>query len=123
MTAHNDGPISIHPVRNKSEKREFVELAFAQIGRQIVWSGRGVSELGQDAATGETLVRVDARYFRPTEVDILLGDPSKAREKLGWSPRVTFPELVAEMMREDLRIAQRDALIKKAGFKAFDHHE
>lgn len=82
--------------------REFVELAFAQIGRQIVWSGRGVSELGQDAATGETLVRVDARYFRPTEVDILLGDPSKARSRLGWTHRTSFAALVADMVAADL---------------------
>ena len=72
---------------------------------------------------GQRVVAIDPRYFRPSEVDTLLGDPSKARDKLGWSPRVTFPELVAEMMREDLKTAQRDALIRSAGFRAFDHHE
>jgi GDPmannose 4,6-dehydratase len=68
-------------------------------------------------------VAIDPRYFRPSEVDTLLGDPSKAREKLGWAPKVSFEGLVAEMMREDLKIAQRDSLIRSAGFRAFDHHE
>ena len=72
---------------------------------------------------GETIVRVDPRYFRPTEVETLLGDPTRAREKLGWTPKIRFPELVAEMMREDLKSAQRDDLVKKHGFATFDRHE
>jgi GDPmannose 4,6-dehydratase len=81
--------------------REFVELAFAEIGRGIEWSGKGVDELGVDAETGRILVRVDPRYFRPTEVDMLLGDPSKARERLGWTHRTSFHELVKEMVEAD----------------------
>jgi len=82
--------------------REFVELAFAQTGKTIEWRGQGVEEKGQDAKTGKTLVEVDPRYFRPTEVDLLLGDPTKAREKLGWQHRTAFPDLVAEMVQADL---------------------
>lgn len=84
--------------------REFVELAFAQIDRKIVWRGRGVEETGEDEKSGKVLVRIDPRYFRPTEVDLLLGDPRKAHQKLGWKHRTTFPELVAEMVASDLRI-------------------
>ncbi|PPD30394.1 MAG: GDP-mannose 4,6-dehydratase [Hyphomicrobium sp.] len=83
--------------------REFVELAFAHVGRKIVWRGHGVDEVGADAKTGEALVRIDPRYFRPTEVDELLGDPSKARARLGWQHTITFDELVAEMMQSDLK--------------------
>jgi GDPmannose 4,6-dehydratase len=83
--------------------REFVEFAFAETGRSIAWKGEGVDETGSDARTGETLVVVDPRYFRPTEVDVLLGDPRKAHEKLGWHHRVTFKELVSEMVASDLR--------------------
>jgi GDPmannose 4,6-dehydratase len=83
--------------------REFVELAFEEIGRKLEWRGTGPEEKGVDAASGAELVAVDARYFRPTEVDYLLGDASKAREKLGWRHKVTFPELVSEMVASDLK--------------------
>ena len=82
--------------------REFVERAFAEVGRRIVWRGTGVDEIGVDAVSGAVLVRVDPRYFRPTEVATLLGDASKAREKLGWRPTVTFHELVAQMVASDV---------------------
>ena len=88
--------------------REFVEIAFAQISRRIVWSGHGVEEVGRDDHSGEILVRVDARYFRPTEVDFLLGDPSKARSKLGWQHQTIFPALVAEMVAADLVQIERE---------------
>ncbi len=88
--------------------REFVELAFAEIGRRIEWRGEGVDETGVDAETGETLVLIDPRYFRPTEVDLLLGDASKARERLGWRPKTSFRELVREMVAEDLETVGRD---------------
>jgi len=82
--------------------REFVELAFAEIGRRLEWQGRGIEEKGVDAGTGKVLVEIDARYFRPTEVDLLLGDPAKAHRKLGWRHVTTFPELVREMVTADL---------------------
>ena len=88
--------------------REFVELAFAQTGRGIGWKGNGVDEVGYDAKSGRALVKVDKRYFRPTEVEQLLGDASKARAALGWKPRIKFHELVAEMVDHDLRNVQGD---------------
>ena len=88
--------------------REFVELAFAHVGRQIEWRGTGVDEKGLDADTGDVLIEVDPRYFRPTEVDLLLGDPSKARERLGWTYTTSFPNLVREMMESDLARFGRD---------------
>jgi GDPmannose 4,6-dehydratase len=90
---------------------------------KITWKGKGVDEVGVDGKTGRTLVHVDPRYFRPTEVETLLGDPSKAREKLGWSAEVSFEELVAEMIESDLDAAKRDALIAKEGYKIYNHHE
>lgn len=88
--------------------REFVELAFAEIGRKIVWKGHDVDEQGIDSASGKTVVRIDPRYFRPTEVDLLLGDPSKAKQKLGWTHTTTFPELVSEMVASDLRVVAHE---------------
>jgi GDPmannose 4,6-dehydratase len=102
--------------------REFVDATAVELGIAIAWRGTGVEEAGYDA-TGRKIVAVDPRYFRPTEVDTLLGDPGKARAKLGWSARTSFADLVAEMAREDLRIAERDALIRRHGHKSFDYHE
>jgi GDPmannose 4,6-dehydratase len=103
--------------------REFVECAGRELGFTLCWEGKGVDERGIDADSGHCLVEVDPRYFRPTEVETLLGNPAKARRKLGWSPRVTFPELVAEMVREDLKGAERDELCRREGFRTFNHHE
>lgn len=87
---------------------EFVERAFAEIGRVIEWSGSGVNEVGKDAKTGAVLVRIDPRYFRPTEVDLLIGDPTKAHEKLGWKHTTTFTELVKEMVASDLQLVKEE---------------
>jgi GDPmannose 4,6-dehydratase len=103
--------------------REFVDAAFHEVGIHIRWEGEGVDEKGHDGDTDKIIVEVDKRYFRPTEVDTLLGDPSKAKEKLGWSPKVTFKELVSEMVREDLKEAERDQLCKREGFRTFRYHE
>ena len=89
--------------------REFVEISFAHIGRRIEWRGKGVEETGVDAKTGKALVKIDPSYFRPTEVDLLIGDASKARSQLGWAPRTTFAQLVTEMMEGDLAAARQDA--------------
>lgn len=89
--------------------RAFVEHAFAHVSREIVWKGKGVDEVGVDARTGAVLVSVDPRYFRPTEVDELLGDASKARQKLGWEPKTTFAELVTEMMESELATIHQEA--------------
>lgn len=103
--------------------REFVELAAKEIGIQIRWEGTDAEEKGYDSVSGKCIVAVDPRYFRPAEVETLLGDATKAKEKLGWVPKTTFQELVAEMMREDMREAQRDELVKQHGFKYFNYHE
>jgi GDPmannose 4,6-dehydratase len=102
--------------------RDFVIEAARELGIAIRWEGAGESEKGYDGH-GRCIVAVDPRYFRPTEVETLLGDATKAREKLGWTPKVQFADLVAEMVREDLKTAERDELVKRHGFITFDHHE
>ena len=102
--------------------RDFVNAAAKELEIQIMWQGKGVDEKGFDA-NGKCIVQVDPRYFRPTEVETLLGDPTKAKQKLGWTPKISFNELVAEMVREDYKSAQRDELIKKHGYQAMDYHE
>jgi len=120
--------------------RDFVNAAADELGMKIRWEGQGVDEKGylvhpspasgrgaggEGASRGEgrCIVAVDPRYFRPTEVETLLGDATKAREKLGWTPKISFAELVAEMVREDLKSAERDELVKKHGYAAMDYHE
>ncbi|TYC51817.1 GDP-mannose 4,6-dehydratase [Zoogloea oleivorans] len=112
--------------------RQFVSFAAAELGVEIKFEGEGVSEIGVVAKVtgdkakvkvGDVIVKVDPRYFRPTEVETLLGDPTKAREKLGWTPKTTLAELVSEMVVADYEAARRDTLIKMAGFTALDHHE
>ena len=102
--------------------RDFVNAAAKELEIDVRWEGQGEDEKGYDAS-GKCIVQVDPRYFRPTEVETLLGDPAKAREKLGWVPQTSFQELVSEMVREDFKSAQRDELVKKHGFAAYDYHE
>lgn len=102
--------------------REFVDTAAREIGIVVTWKGEGVDEKGYDDS-GKCIVSVDPRYFRPTEVETLLGDPTKAQQKLGWTPKITFNELVSEMMLEDMKAAERDELVKRHGFSAYDYHE
>jgi GDPmannose 4,6-dehydratase len=102
--------------------REFVIAAAQEVGMKITWKGEGVEENGFDA-NDKCIIAVDPRYFRPTEVETLLGDATKAKQKLGWTPKISFKELVSEMMREDLKAAERDELVKKHGYKAMDYHE
>jgi len=102
--------------------REFVEIAAAEVGINVDWTGSGIHEKGLDGA-GRVIVAVDPRYFRPAEVEALLGDASKAHQKLGWKPRTSFRQLVREMMQEDLISAERDDLVKRNGYKAYDYHE
>ena len=102
--------------------REFVDIASSKIGLEITWSGSGVDEVGTDQH-GNQIVKVDPRYFRPAEVETLLGDPTKAKQKLGWTHKTSFEQLVEEMVEEDLQIAKRDALIREKGFKTFDYKE
>lgn len=103
--------------------RDFVELAFKEVGIDIIWQGSGGKEQGLNKATGQIVVEVDPHYFRPTEVELLLGDPSKAKAKLGWEPKTTLPELVAMMVREDLQSAKKDVLCEKNGFEVRQYNE
>ncbi len=96
--------------------RQFVEAAASELGFDFVWNGKGAAEKGIDRATGKVIVELDPRYLRPTEVDTLLGDARKAAKELGWKPRVSFDELVREMAREDLAVAERESLVKNAGY-------
>lgn len=102
--------------------RDFVNAAAEELDINITWQGKGADETGKDS-NNNTIVQVDPRYFRPTEVETLLGDPSKARQKLGWEPKTSFRELVKEMVQEDLKAAKRDELVKSHGFRAFDYNE
>jgi len=103
--------------------RDFVNIASAELGMEIRWQGEGVDEQGVDVSTGKQIVAVDPRYFRPTEVETLLGDPTKAREKLGWEPRTSFEQLVKEMVASDLKDAEKDQLCESQGFPTFTRHE
>jgi GDPmannose 4,6-dehydratase len=103
--------------------RDFVVAAGLQLNMRIEWKGKGVDEVGIDAVSGKTIVMVDPRYFRPTEVETLLGDATKAKQKLGWVAETSFPKLVEEMVQSDLELAQRDGMIAKEGYKVYAHHE
>jgi len=103
--------------------RDFVERAGKALEMHIVWEGNGVDERGTDARTGKTIIRIDPHYFRPSEVDSLLGDPTRAREKLGWQTEISFDSLVEEMAAADLTIAERDALVAREGYTVYNHKE
>jgi GDPmannose 4,6-dehydratase len=103
--------------------REFIELAAKEVGISIHWEGHGLKEKGVDADNGSEIVSIDPRYFRPTEVDTLLGDSSKARQQMGWKPKTTFKELVKEMVAMDLIEAEKDELCLQEGFQTFNQAE
>lgn len=103
--------------------RQFAEVAAAELGMDLEWRGSGVDEEGWDRNSGKRVIAVDPRYFRPTEVETLLGDPEKARRQLGWEPRISFHELVAEMVAEDLELAQRDKVVMEHGYRAYQYNE
>jgi GDPmannose 4,6-dehydratase len=103
--------------------REFVSIAAQQLDITMRWEGQGIDEKAYDAKSDKLLVAVDPRYFRPTEVETLLGDPTKAKQQLGWTPKISFMELVKEMVAADMQDAERDTLIEKEGFRAFNYHE
>jgi GDPmannose 4,6-dehydratase len=103
--------------------RDFVNFAWSHLGKKIRWEGEGINEKGYDAETSKLIVVVDSRYFRPTEVETLLGDSSKAKNKLGWEPKITLEKMVNEMMENDINIARRDSLVKERGFKVPNFNE
>ena len=96
--------------------REFVELAWQYLGKRILWKGEGINEKGYDKETGNLIVEVSPRYYRPSEVDTLLGDPSKAMKKLGWRAKISLEEMINEMMENDIKLAKRDMLNKNHGY-------
>ena len=103
--------------------RDFVNIVAQELEINIQWKGGGIDEIGIDTSTGNTIVSVDARYFRPTEVETLLGDATKAKEKLGWEPKISFDEMVKEMTAADLEEAEKEKLYKDKGFETFHHYE
>jgi GDPmannose 4,6-dehydratase len=103
--------------------RDFISFAWGYLGKTIRWEGEGINEKGYDSETSQLIIAVDTRYFRPTEVETLLGDPTKAKQKLGWEPKITLKEMVYEMMENDIRIAKRDSLVKKHGLKTPEFNE
>ena len=103
--------------------RDFITMAFKEAGISLRWDGSGVNEKGLDAVTGKVLVEIDPRYFRPAEVEILVGDPSKAADKLGWKPKVQLPELIKMMVTHDLKLAERETHLIEGGFKTENYYE
>ena len=103
--------------------REFVEMSFKEVGVELTWKGEGVAEKGYDDATGEAVVEVDPGYFRPTEVELLIGDASKAKRELGWVPKRTVQELCSEMVRADLQRFTRDKYLMDGGHEVIQSHE
>ncbi len=103
--------------------RDFIGMAFKEAGMNLRWEGSGVNEKGLDAATGKTLVEIDPRYFRPAEVELLIGDPTKAKEKLGWTPKVQLPELTRMMVAADLKRADKELYLKKGGYEVKNYYE
>jgi GDPmannose 4,6-dehydratase len=103
--------------------RDLIEVAAGKLDIRIAWEGKGVEEKGRDGATGKLIVAIDPRYFRPAEVETLLGNPAKAHRKLGWEPRITFEELVTEMVMADLKEAEKDTMVQQKGYKIYGHTE
>jgi GDPmannose 4,6-dehydratase len=103
--------------------REFIEIAAKEVDIKIEWMGKGIDEVGVNTKTNNIIIRIDKRYFRPTEVETLLGDSSKAKEQLNWEPKISFQELVSEMMLVDMNEAKKDKLCEERGFSVFNHHE
>jgi GDPmannose 4,6-dehydratase len=103
--------------------REFVAIAAAELGMSVSWQGKGLDEVGIEGKSGKIIVKIDPRYFRPTEVETLLGDPAKAKEQLGWEPKISFAEMVQEMVIEDLKMAERDQMIRQKGYKTYNYFE
>jgi len=103
--------------------RDFITMAFKEVDIDLTWEGKGVDEKGIDRKNGKVLVEIDPRYFRPAEVDLLIGDPSKAKQKLGWEPRVKLPELVRMMVEQDVTLARREVHLKEAGYATENYYE
>lgn len=123
MMQQNEADDFVLATGKKISVKKFTELAFAEVGIKMEWSGKGVDEKGTDKATGKILVEIDKKYFRPTEVDKLIGDAGKAKRKLGWTAKLTVEDLVKEMVACDLKIFERDKYLVEGGHKILDQHE
>ncbi len=123
MLQQNEAEDFVIATGEQHSVREFAERAATLLGMRLEWRGQGAEEHGIDTKSGRTIVKIDRRYFRPTEVETLLGDASKARQKLGWKPEIGFDALIAEMVAEDLALARRDALMAREGFKTYQYRE
>jgi GDPmannose 4,6-dehydratase len=123
MLQQNEADDFVLATGKKISVRKFIEMAFAEVGMSLEWKGSGADEKGHDSKTGKILVEVDARYFRPAEVDLLVGDYSKAKEKLGWEPKIQVEQLVKEMMASDLELFRRDKFLLEGGHKVLNFHE
>jgi GDPmannose 4,6-dehydratase len=107
----------------KRTVRDFVNYSFNELGIELEWKGEGVEEKGIDKSTGKVLVEVDPKYFRPAEVELLIGDPTKAKEKLGWEAKVTLQELVSMMVKNDLEEAEKELHLKNGGYEVKNYYE
>ena len=103
--------------------RDFITMAFKEVGITLKWEGKGIDEKGIDTETGKVLVEIDPRYFRPAEVELLIGDPTKAYKALGWKPKVQLPELVKMMVENDLNLAKKEQYLKEGGFQTENYYE
>jgi GDPmannose 4,6-dehydratase len=120
---HNEADDFVLATGRKISVRKFIELAFAEVGIEIEWRGKDAQEKGYDKKTGAVLVEIDEKYFRPAEVDLLVGDASKAKAKLGWEPKHTVEEMLKEMVASDLELFRRDKYLKDGGHKILNQHE
>lgn len=123
MMQHNEPDDYVLATGKTYSVRHFVDLAFAEVGIKINWSGEGVNEKGADASSGKVVVEIDSKYFRPTEVELLIGDASKAKSTFGWEYKCELPELVSEMVKSDLEIFKRDKLLIDGGHKVLNYYE
>ncbi len=123
MLQHKEAEDFVLATGKKISVRKFVELAFAETGTRIEWKGKGESEKGIDAKSGKSIVEIDKKYFRPSEVDLLVGDASKAKKLLGWKPKINVEELVKEMVISDIKLFERDKYLAQGGHKILDQHE
>jgi len=123
MMQQNEGDDFVLATGVKITVRKFVELAFAEVGVTIRWEGKGVDEKGYNSSTGALVVEVDPRYFRPTEVELLIGDATKAKNKLGWVPKYTLEQLVSEMVAADVKLFERDKYLLDGGHDVMNFHE
>jgi GDPmannose 4,6-dehydratase len=123
MSLHDKPDDFILATNRKMSVRRFIELAFKEINIDIAWEGQGIDEIGYNKLTGDVLIKIDPKYFRPNEVDLLLGDATKAKTELGWEPKHTVEQLIVDMVKSDIELFEKDKYLKKGGFEIYNHYE